>query len=56
VIAREAGAIVVDLDGSPHTTASGATIATAAPLRHALMQIVDAAVASTRQEKEQPTC
>ena len=47
VIAREAGAAVVDLDGSPHTTASRATIATAAPLRPALLQIVNAAQTAT---------
>lgn len=40
-IAREAGAVVVDSDGSPHTTASRCTIAVAPGLREAVLSLLD---------------
>ena len=40
VLAREAGALVVDADGSPHTVDSAATIAVAAPLAEAVVAVV----------------
>lgn len=40
VIAREAGAVVVDLDGSDHTSASAATIAVAPRLAGELLDLV----------------
>ncbi|GAA1630334.1 inositol monophosphatase family protein [Actinoplanes couchii] len=40
IIAREAGAVVADRDGSPHTIASGATIAANVELLPALLEIV----------------
>jgi myo-inositol-1(or 4)-monophosphatase len=43
VIAREAGACVVDLDGSPHTAHSGATIAADQLLMPELLQLVSEA-------------
>jgi myo-inositol-1(or 4)-monophosphatase len=44
LIAREAGAYVVDSDGSPHTWSSGATIATTAGVKDALVDEVQAAL------------
>jgi myo-inositol-1(or 4)-monophosphatase len=40
LIAREAGAAVVDLDGTPHTLGSRATIATTAPLLDQVLALV----------------
>lgn len=48
VIAREAGAAVTDLDGSPHTPRSAATIAAPAPLIPALTAITQAAHAAAQ--------
>ncbi|MEV3978077.1 inositol monophosphatase family protein [Nonomuraea sp. NPDC049758] len=44
VIAREAGALVVDLDGSPHDMASRATIATSPALAPELLKLLTAAL------------
>lgn len=43
VIAREAGAIVVDADGSPHSTRSRCAIAMAPGLRDAILPLLDIA-------------
>ena len=43
IIAREAGATVVDADGSPHTLRSAATIAASAPLIAQLIPLIHAA-------------
>jgi len=43
IIAREAGATVVDADGSPHTLRSAATIAASAPLIAQLIPLIQAA-------------
>jgi myo-inositol-1(or 4)-monophosphatase len=48
VIAREAGAVVMDTDGSPHTRASLTTIATAPGLRDAVLDVLSATCAGTR--------
>ncbi|MGC0379901.1 inositol monophosphatase family protein [Streptomyces sp. SAI-129] len=47
VLAREAGAVVMDTDGSPHTSASLTTIATAPGLRDAVLDIVAAPTRGT---------
>ncbi|MFI1700352.1 inositol monophosphatase family protein [Streptomyces bobili] len=47
VLAREAGAVVMDTDGSPHTPASLTTIATAPGLRDAVLDIVAATTKGT---------
>ncbi|MCX5079097.1 inositol monophosphatase [Streptomyces sp. NBC_00513] len=47
VLAREAGAIVMDTDGSPHTPASLTTIATTPGLRDALLDILKATTTGT---------
>lgn len=47
LIAQEAGARVLDLDGSDHTALSSATIAVTPTLEHDLMAIVRAALAET---------
>jgi myo-inositol-1(or 4)-monophosphatase len=47
VIAREAGAEVIDLDGSPHTLASKATITVAPALRSELLNLLNEAQTST---------
>jgi myo-inositol-1(or 4)-monophosphatase len=44
LIAREAGADVIDLDGSPHTLRSSATIATAPGLRTQLLELIQLAL------------
>jgi myo-inositol-1(or 4)-monophosphatase len=44
VIAREAGAVVVDLDGSPHDVASGVTIALAPGIAEDLLPLIQQAV------------
>lgn len=44
VIAREAGAVVVDVDGSPHDVASGATIAIAPGIVEELLPLIQQAV------------
>jgi myo-inositol-1(or 4)-monophosphatase len=46
VIAREAGAVVCDLDGSPHTTNSTATIAVGSALADDILTLVGKAIAS----------
>lgn len=46
VIAREAGAVVVDLDGTEHTIDSGATIAAAPGIVDEFLEVVQSAVAS----------
>ncbi|GAA2896224.1 inositol monophosphatase family protein [Streptosporangium fragile] len=43
-IAREAGAVVVDLDGSPHTMSSRATVAAGPKIISDLLELVDAPV------------
>jgi myo-inositol-1(or 4)-monophosphatase len=43
VIAREAGAVVVDVDGSPHNVASGATIALAPGVAEELLPLIQQA-------------
>ncbi|GGV50394.1 inositol monophosphatase family protein [Streptomyces spectabilis] len=48
VIAREAGAVVMDTDGSPHTPASVTTIATAPGLRDAVLGILRTTTTGTR--------
>ncbi|WP_432830605.1 inositol monophosphatase family protein [Dactylosporangium sp. CA-092794] len=53
VIAREAGAAVMDIDGSDHTTASRATIATAPGLRDAILAVLAAATAGSRYTPDQ---
>jgi myo-inositol-1(or 4)-monophosphatase len=45
-IAREAGAIVVDLDGSPHTAKSQATIAMTPGIAEELLPLVQGAAES----------
>ncbi|MFF8866009.1 inositol monophosphatase family protein [Streptomyces sp. NPDC015139] len=40
-IAREAGAVVMDLDGSPHSLRSTATVVTAPGLREDMLQLLD---------------
>lgn len=47
IIAREAGALVVDSDGSPHRFESGATIAAPPALLPEVLSVVQAAVAVT---------
>lgn len=47
-IAREAGAVVMDTDGSPHTPASVTTIATAPHLRDGVLDILHTTTAGTR--------
>ncbi|MEW1760461.1 inositol monophosphatase [Streptomyces cyaneofuscatus] len=47
VLAREAGAVVMDTDGSPHTPDSLTTIATAPGLRDAVLDLVAAPTAGT---------
>ncbi|MFV2019609.1 inositol monophosphatase family protein [Micromonospora sp. LOL_023] len=46
LIAREAGAAVVDVDGTPHTLDSSATIAAPTPLLDEVLAVVAAAVGS----------
>ena len=46
VIAREAGAVVVDLDGSDHTIDSSATVAAAPGIIDEFLEVVQSAVAS----------
>ncbi|MEU1824113.1 inositol monophosphatase [Streptomyces abikoensis] len=48
VLAREAGAVVMDTDGRPHTPASRTTIATAPGLRDAVLDILRTTTAGTR--------
>lgn len=57
-IAREAGAVVMDTDGSPHTPASATTTATAPDLRDAVLDILRATTAGTRYAAGErgPTC
>ncbi len=40
IIAREAGAIVIDLDGSPYSLRSGATVSCTPRLRQSLVQLI----------------
>ncbi|MFF1712254.1 inositol monophosphatase family protein [Streptomyces sp. NPDC058268] len=47
-IAREAGAVVMDTDGSPHTPAAITTIATAPALRDAVLDILRTTTAGSR--------
>ena len=47
ILAREAGAIVLDHDGSQHTTTSAATIAAAPGLRDELLDLVRTAINAT---------
>ncbi|MES4885199.1 inositol monophosphatase family protein [Streptomyces sp. NPDC000349] len=47
VLAREAGAVVMDTDGSPHTPDALTTIATAPGLRDAVLDIVAATTTGT---------
>jgi myo-inositol-1(or 4)-monophosphatase len=44
IIAKEAGATVVDIDGSPHTTRSKCTIAAAPSVAHEVLDLVRKAV------------
>jgi len=44
IIAREAGAVVLDYDGSQHTTGSAATIATTPGIRDDLLALVRTAI------------
>jgi myo-inositol-1(or 4)-monophosphatase len=44
ILAREAGAIVLDHDGSQHSTDSAATIATAPGIRDDLIELVRTAI------------
>jgi myo-inositol-1(or 4)-monophosphatase len=46
ILAREAGAVVLDHDGSDHTTSSAATIATAPGIRDDLLELVRTAINS----------
>ncbi|GAA4256608.1 inositol monophosphatase family protein [Dactylosporangium darangshiense] len=48
VIAREAGAAVMDTDGSDHTTASRTTIATAPGLRDSILAVLKDTTANSR--------
>lgn len=48
VIAREAGAVVMDTDGSPHTPNSVTTVATVPQLRDAVRDILRTTTAGTR--------
>ncbi|MET9341603.1 inositol monophosphatase family protein [Nonomuraea sp. NPDC003804] len=48
LIDREAGAAVVDIDGSPHTMASRATIAASPKLVADLVELVAAATSRSR--------
>jgi myo-inositol-1(or 4)-monophosphatase len=48
VIAREAGAVVMDTDGSTHTTASKATIATTPGLRDDILALLAESAAGSR--------
>lgn len=43
VIAREAGAVVIDIDGTPHTSASVGTVAVAEPLAGELLDVISGA-------------
>lgn len=43
VIAREAGAVVIDIDGTPHTSASVGTVAVAKPLAGELLDVISGA-------------
>ncbi|WP_027346274.1 inositol monophosphatase family protein [Hamadaea tsunoensis] len=47
IIAKEAGAAVVDIDGTPHTMQSSATIAAAPSIVDEVLDIVQSAAAST---------
>jgi myo-inositol-1(or 4)-monophosphatase len=47
VIAQEAGAVVMDLDGSPYSLKSTATLTAIPALREALLQLIQAALAET---------
>ena len=51
LIAREAGARIIDLDGSDHSPDSGATIAVTPALEHNLMSVVQSALADTAPVK-----
>lgn len=53
VIAREAGAAVMDTDGSNHTTASRTTIATAPRLRDVILAVLAETTAGSRYAPEQ---
>jgi len=44
IIAREAGAVVLDYDGRQHTTGSAATIATPPGIRDELLALVRTAI------------
>ena len=46
IIAREAGAVVADLDGTDHTIDSSATVAAAPGIIDDFLEVVQAAVAS----------
>lgn len=48
-IAREAGALVVDVDGSPHSATSKATIAVTPGISNELLEVVLSAVGATGQ-------
>jgi myo-inositol-1(or 4)-monophosphatase len=52
ILAREAGAVVVDRDGSEHTTDSVVTIATASGIRDDLLDLIQ--TASTTEEHPPP--
>lgn len=58
VLAREAGAVVMDTDGSPHTPASLTTIATAPGLRDAVLDILATTTTGTPWSATagSPTC
>jgi myo-inositol-1(or 4)-monophosphatase len=47
IIAREAGALVMDIDGSPYSTSSKATIATTPLLQDALLAVIRTSVNET---------
>jgi myo-inositol-1(or 4)-monophosphatase len=49
IIAQEAGAIVMDLDGSPYSLKSRATLTTIPALRDVLFEIIEAATRDTEQ-------
>ncbi|WP_328373333.1 inositol monophosphatase (plasmid) [Streptomyces sp. NBC_00445] len=57
-IAREAGAVVMDTDGSPHTPTSITTIAAAPHLRDAVLDILRTTTAGTRYaaDERSPAC
>jgi myo-inositol-1(or 4)-monophosphatase len=51
ILAREAGAVVVDHDGNRHSTDSAATIATAPGIRDDVLELVQTAISAAEHAR-----